>query len=144
MRGMLRLCIVTVLATMSIATMASAEPAVKVPVSAKCPGIWITAVSVGWKRAQLAKLDTVAYRESRCTSDAFNPKDPLGGSIGLVQINKFWCKPNRYSKRGWLQEKGILTECSELFDAKVNLSAALAIWNYSELNSGNGWSPWRT
>jgi hypothetical protein len=45
--------------------------------------------------------------------------DPNGGSYGLTQINGFWCLPNSNWPIGWLQEKGILEECSDLFNATI-------------------------
>ena len=56
----------------------------------------------------------------------------------LTQINGFWCLPNSQWPIGWLQEKGILSECSDLLNATVALRATHAIY----LNSG--WNPWRT
>jgi hypothetical protein len=80
----------------------------------------------------------VAVRESRCTSDAFNAMDTMGGSAGVYQINYFWCKPSTYWPTGWLQAQGILTTCDELFNAVTNTRAMVAIWNNS------GWLPWKT
>ena len=99
---------------------------------------WIPqAVEVGWPEEELAQLSYVIYRESRCDPGALNSADPTRiGSLGLNQINGFWCLPSKYWPDGWLQAHGILIECDELYDPVVNLRAAYAIW----LNSG--WSPW--
>jgi hypothetical protein len=94
------------------------------------------AVEVGWPEEELPKLSYAVYRESRCRPDQHNPDDPVGGSNGLVQINRFWCRPSTYWPDGWLQTQGVLDECDELFDPETNLRAALAIWHNS------GWSPW--
>jgi len=91
---------------------------------------------VGWTEDELPKLSYTIYRESRCFSDRHNPDDPMGGSSGLMQINKFWCKPTRYWPGGWLQAQGILEHCDELFDPETNLRAGLAI------RENSGWSPW--
>jgi hypothetical protein len=80
----------------------------------------------------------VMHRESRCLPHAHNINDPMGGSYGLTQINGFWCLPNSQWPIGWLQAKGILDECSDLFNATTSLRATHAIY----LNSG--WNPWRT
>lgn len=98
---------------------------------------WIPlAVDVGWPEDQLSKLSYAIYRESRCRPDQLNPDDPMGGSKGLVQINRFWCRPSQYWPDGWLQTHGLLDECDELYDPEINLRSALAIWENS------GWSPW--
>lgn len=99
---------------------------------------WVdTAVAVGWPEEQLPKLSYAVYRESRCDADAHNTDDPTRiGSLGLIQINGFWCLPSQYWPDGWLQTHGILDDCDELFDPETNLRAALAIWENS------GWGPW--
>lgn len=102
----------------------------------------ISALAASGRKAQIRQVDYVMWRESRCRQVAFNPHDPMGGSYGLFQINAFWCKPNRYSKRGWLQEQGILKTCEELFDPIVNANAFMAIFDYSHDRNGNGWIPW--
>jgi len=96
------------------------------------------ALSVGWSGADWPMLSRVLYKESRCNFDSWNRSDPMDGSMGLTQINTYWCLPVKYNpgQGGWLGERGILTECSQLFDPAVNLAAALAIYNRS------GWSPW--
>jgi hypothetical protein len=86
---------------------------------------------------ELSTVVAVSIRESRCQTDAFNPKDPNGGSAGVMQINYFWCKPSQYWPNGYLQAHGILNDCAELFDLETNLRAALAIYRYSE-----GWRAW--
>jgi hypothetical protein len=94
------------------------------------------AVDVGWPEDELPKLSYAIYRESRCHPDQHNADDPMGGSNGLVQINRFWCRPSKYWPDGWLQTQGVLDDCDELFDPETNLTAALAIWHNS------GWGPW--
>ena len=94
------------------------------------------ALDVGWPASEMATLANVLWRESRCTPDANNLNDPMGGSRGYMQINQFWCKPTTYWPTGWLQAHSILTHCDELFDPATNLRAGLAIWRNS------GWHPW--
>lgn len=84
----------------------------------------------------------VMYKESRCIYTVFNASDPNGGSIGLMQINMFWCKPSRYFKDGWLQTQGIVDDCDDLYVPLTNLKAAKAIYDYSTEHNGNGWQPW--
>ena len=111
----------------------------KVPKSAKCPQFWETAQKVGWKRKDLKTLDMIMFRESRCIPSAFNAKDPMGGSRGLVQINGFWTP--------WLHKQGVLSppKASQgLFNPAINLLAALHIYNYGVDRYGEGWGPWRS
>ena len=110
----------------------------------KCGEYHDLAISVGWTEAQWRKLSFVMNRESRCNTMSFNKTDPNGGSRGLIQINGYWCKKNRYSPNGWLQAQGILNTCEDLFNPEVNLRAGLAMWNYSQQRNGCGWRPWAT
>jgi hypothetical protein len=87
-------------------------------------------------------VDYIMWRESRCNASAINKQDPNGGSLGLFQINKFWCKPNRYSKRGFLQQAGVLTKCAELYNPIVSANAMMAIYDYANDRYGDGWGPW--
>jgi hypothetical protein len=92
----------------------------------------------GLPKAEMETALKVAYRESRCTHQAFNATDTNGGSAGYFQINYFWCKPSKYWPTGWLQAQGILDDCSQLFDPETNVKAMVAIWRNS------GWLPWKT
>ena len=102
-----------------------------------CQTVFDMARHVGWPEHELTQLVAVAYRESRCNPDAFNPTDPNGGSAGVMQINYFWCKPSSYYVNGYLQAYGLLRTCDDLFDLEDNLRSALAIYRYS-----NGWRAW--
>ena len=102
-----------------------------------CEQVFDTAKAIGWPADQLGMLVAIAQRESRCQPDAFNPKDPNGGSHGIMQINGFWCQPSRYWPNGYLQAYGLLTKCTDLYDRETNLRSALAIYRYS-----NGWRAW--
>ena len=73
-------------------------------------------------------------RESNCTPNAINRKDPYGGSRGLLQINGSWHK--------WLIGKGIITNKRNLLHAETNLLAGLEIYNYGVERYGFGWGPW--
>ena len=102
-----------------------------------CQTVFDMARHVGWPEHELTQLVAIAYRESRCNPDAFNPTDPNGGSAGVMQINYFWCKPSSYYANGYLQAYGLLRTCDDLFDLEDNLRSALAIYRYS-----NGWRAW--
>ena len=102
-----------------------------------CQTVFDMARHVGWAEQDLTQLVAIAYRESRCNPDAFNPTDPNGGSAGVMQINYFWCKPSSYYANGYLQAYGLLRICDDLFDLENNLRSALAIYRYS-----NGWRAW--
>jgi len=106
----------------------------KPPATAKCPEWWYLAHQTGWTRCQMRRLDRIMWRESRCDMMAWNPKDPAGGSFGLMQINGFWVK--------WLRNLGIIEHKLDLSDPEINLTAALAIWEYAHERHGKGWSPW--
>ena len=102
-----------------------------------CEQVFDTAKAIGWPSDQLGMLIAIAMRESRCQPDAFNPKDPNGGSYGVMQVNGFWAQKTTAYPKGYLQTMGVLTHVDELFDRKTNLRAALAIYQYS-----NGWRAW--
>ncbi len=120
------------------------EPPAPAPADALCPGWWEQARRAGWAEEDLASLDLAMYKESRCDPSQLNASDPHGGSLGLLQINSFWCLPSRYSPGGWLQEQGILSACPELYEPEVALRAGLAIFRYAEERAPCGWSPWAT
>lgn len=103
------------------------------------------AIAVGWPEDQWKKLSRIMFRESRCDTLAHNTTDPTkAGSRGLIQINGFWCLPNRYNPNGFLQKVGVLGSCDDLWNPEINLRAGLAIYQYSEDVNGDGWQPWRT
>lgn len=103
-----------------------------------CTQVATLALAEGLPPSELETALRVAVRESRCTSDAFNATDVKGGSRGLYQINGAWCVPNEYWPIGWLQAKGILQTCDDLYDPTINTRAMVAIWHNS------GWLPWST
>lgn len=103
------------------------------------------ALAVGWPAEEWPTLSYVLHRESRCNIDSWNKTDPQSGSRGLMQINGFWCRPNRYDPNGFLQSVGVLKTCEDLFNPEINLRAGLAIWTYGEEKHGCGWrGPWAT
>jgi len=120
------------------ASSTTVAPTTTVTTIATCDDALQLALNLGFPADQLGTLDLVMHRESRCQTTAHNLSDPNSGSYGLTQINGFWCLPNSQWPIGWLQEKGILEECSDLFNATISLRATLAIYNNS------GWAPWAT
>lgn len=100
------------------------------------------AIAVGWTEDQWPKLSHIVDRESKCDVRAHNDADPMSGSRGLMQVNGYWCRPVKYNPSGWLQDKGILTTCDDLYDPETNLRAGLAMWKYNDDRGKNGWSPW--
>jgi hypothetical protein len=134
--GMSRVSAETAYATIPLGTLpVVVTPPVTTPATA-CAQALNLALSVGWPATETPTLLRVLKRESNCTPSAFNPRDTAGGSYGYMQINGFWCTPSAYWPQGWLQAKGILTVCDELFDPRINLIAALAVWHNSN------WTPW--
>lgn len=119
--------------TSSTTTTVWVEPQPK----SECEQALQIALNVGWPASEMARLANVMWRESRCSfGPVLNATDPMGGSYGLMQINGFWCEPQKSWPIGWLQAKGIITECVDLYGAEANLRAALAIWKNSS------WHPW--
>lgn len=108
---------------------------------------WVPlAVASGWPqdRVMLEKLMSIVWRESRCTVDAWNHSDPNGGSMGLLQVNRFWCLGSRYWPSGYLQAHGVLESCDDLLDPATNLRAGWVIYSYSyQRHGGDGWNPWK-
>jgi len=100
------------------------------------------AIAVGWTEDHWPKLSHIIDRESSCDVRAHNADDPMTGSRGLMQINGYWCKSVKYNPTGWLQAKGILTTCDDLYNPETNLRAGLAMWKYNDDRGEYGWSPW--
>jgi len=103
-----------------------------------CTQVASLALAEGLPASELETALRVAVRESRCTSDAHNASDPNSGSYGIYQINGFWCLPNSNWPTGWLQAKGIIETCNDLYDPTTNTKAMVAIW------SNSNWLPWKT
>jgi soluble lytic murein transglycosylase-like protein len=106
------------------------------PYTSACEQFSALAVNLGWPADQRTVLQAIMARESNCTPNAVNRKDPFGGSRGLLQINGSWHK--------WLIAKGIITRKQDLLQAQTNLLAGLAIYNYGVERYGFGWGPWST
>ena len=106
------------------------------PYSSACEQFSALAVNLGWDLDQRTVLEAIMKRESNCTPNAINRKDPNGGSRGLLQINGFWHK--------YLAERGIINRPKDLLDPVTNLRAGLEIYNYGMDRYGFGWGPWST
>jgi len=104
------------------------------PYTSACEQFSALAVNLGWPADQRTVLESIMKRESNCTPNAVNRKDPNGGSRGLLQINGSWHK--------WLISKGIISKPANLLQADVNLRAGLEIYNYGVERYGFGWGPW--
>lgn len=106
------------------------------PETSACEQFSALALNLGWPADQRTVLESIMKRESNCTPNAFNRKDPNGGSRGLLQINGSWNK--------WLIGKGIIAKPKNLLQAQTNLLAGLEIYNYGMERYGFGWGPWGT
>jgi hypothetical protein len=104
------------------------------PYTSACEQFSALAVNLGWLADQRTVLESIMKRESNCTPNAINRKDPFGGSRGLLQINGSWHK--------WLTAKGIIAKPADLLQAQTNLLAGLKIYNYGVERYGFGWGPW--
>jgi hypothetical protein len=106
------------------------------PYTSACEQFSALGVNLGWPADQRTVLESIMKRESNCTPNAINRKDPFGGSRGLLQINGSWHK--------WLIGKGIITDKQNLLQAQTNLLAGLEIYKYGVERYGFGWGPWGT
>ena len=104
------------------------------PYTTACEQFSALAINLGWDPEQRTVLESIMKRESNCTPNAINRKDPFGGSRGLLQINGSWHK--------WLTAKGIIAKPADLLQAQTNLLAGLEIYNYGMERYGFGWGPW--
>lgn len=94
-----------------------------------------TALRAGFVFDDLWIVLQVMELESMCLPGVVGDN---GQSYGLMQINSFWCKPSTYWPRGYLQTKGMINDCAELFDPLTNL------WVAWHIASNHGWDNWTT
>ncbi len=104
------------------------------PYTSACEQFSALGVNLGWPADQRTVLESIMKRESNCTPNAINRKDPFGGSRGLLQINGSWHK--------WLIDKGVINQKQDLLQAQTNLLAGLEIYKYGVERYGFGWGPW--
>lgn len=114
---------------LTIAALSIAQPA-DAAVGHACKRYVDLARQVGWPKSERANLARIMWRESRCTPSAHNPRDPWGGSHGLLQING--------SNVGWATRMGYINTRNDLTDARRNLKVGLELWKLY------GWRPWGT
>jgi len=114
------------------------------PNNMMCPQWAQIAIDTGWQEEDLPMLDHIIHRESRCYSAVHYNQDPNGGSYGLMQVNAYWCKPSDWYPNGYLQAFGVLDNCEQLFEPRINLLSARLIWLYSLREHDDGWLPWQT
>jgi hypothetical protein len=94
----------------------------------KCGEWHDLALEVGWLEEHWPMLSRILFRESRCTSDAWN-----GADAGLSQINQIHSK--------WLTDFG-LEHPDDMFDPRNNLWFAYTLYSSREANGQCGWKPW--
>jgi hypothetical protein len=91
-----------------------------------CPPVYDYALEAGFTSHEAAILDRIAWLESRCDPAAIGDS---GQSLGVLQIHApSWCTPNRWNPVGYLQAALVLNSCEELFDVRVAVNAARAIY----------------
>ena len=96
--------------------------------------------SVGFRDDEIDILERILWLESRCQPGVVGDEQ-YGGSIGVAQIHApTWCKPSQYWPDGYLQTHGIVLTCDDLFDVRLNIQAAYAIFVYA----GRSFHPWST
>lgn len=115
---------------MLIAATLNTAPGANAAVGHSCKRYVDLARQVGWPKSERANLARIMWRESRCTPSAHNPRDPWGGSYGLLQING--------SNVGWATRMGYIQARTDLTDPRRNLKVGLELWKLY------GWKPWGT
>ena len=95
---------------------------------------------IGWDKTK--QVDYIMWRESKCNPRAINPDDPYGGSLGLFQINQYWCKPSKSTGDGILVDWNVVDNCRQLFNPKIAAKAFVAIYVFVDSRYGDGWIPW--
>jgi hypothetical protein len=95
-----------------------------------------TALRAGFVLDDLWVALQVAELESGCLPNAIGDN---GQSFGLMQIHTpSWCQPNKYWPEGYLQAKGMIDDCAELFDPLTNM------WVAWHIATNYGWQNWST
>jgi len=89
---------------------------------------YATAIDAGFRPDEWRQVSCLIRRESGGNPNAYNGRDPAGGSRGLMQINGVHVR--------WLRNAGILTYADDLYNPWTNLRAA------RELQRKSGWGPW--
>lgn len=129
---------VLVCCTLIVPAEVAAKPVLRCPHMAHVTKM--VAKKIGWDKTR--QVDYIMWRESRCNPKAINPDDPYGGSLGLFQINQFWCKPSRSTGDGILVGWNVVDNCRQLFKPRKAAAAFAAIYEYVDSHYGDGWIPW--
>jgi hypothetical protein len=104
------------------------------PANAKCPQYWQLMREVGFREDDLAIVDRLMWRESKCDPAKYVHPSGDKASRGLMQIHGDW---NHY-----LRKTSIIDANNDLLDARFNLKAAYAIWTSEMRKHKWGWGPW--
>lgn len=121
-------------------THGEAPISVETPSEGRCTDWSSYAASIGFHDDEIDVLERILWLESRCQPGIVGDEEH-GGSIGVAQIHApTWCKPSKYWPNGYLQTHGIVLTCDDLFDVRLNLQAAYAIFVYA----GRSFHPWTT
>jgi len=115
--------------TTTIIAPSTTPPATAPPGDWQCPDAIAAAITVGWPADELATLDAIIWRESRCDPNAYNGRN-LDRSYGYLQINT---KGGLWPDRRDLCSLGVPPD---LWDPHINLRCGLILWRRSN------WSPW--
>jgi hypothetical protein len=107
-----------------------------------CPDMAKITNTIAKEIGQKKRIDYIMWRESRCNTKAINEDDPYGGSLGLFQINQYWCKRSKSTGEGFLKVRDIVDKCTDLYNPKVQAEAFLEIYTYVDERWDNGWIPW--
>jgi hypothetical protein len=96
---------------------------------ARCGEWWSLAIEVGWTVDDLATLDRIMWRESRCIADVVSPTR----DYGLVQVNRaVW--------RDFVEARGYVMD--DLLDPRIGLMFGLLIAHEAEAIGWCRWAPW--
>jgi len=94
----------------------------------KCGEWHDLAIDVGFTEEEWPNVSQIIWKESRCTTDAWN-----GHDAGLTQINQIHSE--------WLSQMGY-SHPDDMFDPRINLEFAYKLYSSREEKGLCGWKPW--
>lgn len=94
----------------------------------KCGEWHDLAIDVGFTEEEWPNVSQIIWKESRCTTDAWN-----GHDAGLTQINQIHTE--------WLNQMGY-SHPEDMFDPRMNLEFAYKLYSSREEKGLCGWKPW--
>ena len=94
-----------------------------------------TALRAGFAPSDLPIALQIMELESMCLPGEIGDN---GQSFGLMQINDYWCTPQKFWPQGYLQTQRLIDDCADLLDPATNLNVA---WHIA---SNYGWENWTT